>query len=58
MNYPLIIGFVRHGLTTLFTALAGRGFVEGNQVEAIVGAILLLGNVTWFAVDKIRNKKA
>lgn len=57
MNYPLIIGFVRHALTTAFTALAGYGWMEGSQVEATVGAVLLLGNVAWFAIDKVRAGK-
>jgi hypothetical protein len=45
MNKDVILGIVRHILTTVGGVLAARGYIDNGMVEGAVGAILTLVGV-------------
>lgn len=49
---PIIMSLVRHGLTALGGVLAGMGYLDASQVEAVVGAVLVLVGAIAGALEK------
>ena len=56
MNSTVALGIVRHLLQLGAGALASRGIIGENETETVVGAVLALGTVIWFAIERRRAK--
>ena len=57
MGKDVILGIVRHILTTGGGFLAAKGFIDATEVEVVVGALIALGGFVWSFIEK-RNRAA
>lgn len=53
----IALGQVRHFLTVFFASLATQGFMTGENVEALVAAILTILPIIWSAWSKWQNSR-
>jgi hypothetical protein len=53
----LYLGLARHVLTGVGMFLAGKGYIAEGDVTAVVGALITLASVGWFAGEKIARRK-
>lgn len=51
-----MLGYIRHGLTTVATLLVAKGVVDAGQAEILVGGLIGIIGVGWSAVDKALAK--
>lgn len=61
MSYAMqkiAIGVLRHVLTSGGGALVAAGYMGSGDVDAAVGAVLVLVGVVWSAVEKHRTASA
>jgi hypothetical protein len=54
MNIDVILGIVRHLLTTFGGVLVTKGITDATHLEAAVGGIIAIIGVVWSVV---KNKK-
>lgn len=52
MSQDIILGLIRHGLTTLGGVLVARGYLDDGTLQAIIGALLTLGGAGWSVYAK------
>lgn len=52
MTQEMVLGIVRHLLTTLGGLMASKGLIEGGQVEPLAGAVLVLVGFAWSVIAK------
>lgn len=55
MNTSIINGLARHVLTLWAGGLATAGYVDGAQVNVIVGGIMAMIGVGWSVLEKRRG---
>lgn len=53
LTKELVLGLVRHVATGLGTLFAAKGYTEGSETEAFVGAVVFLVGYGWSAIRKI-----
>jgi len=49
--------FARHLLTTLGGVIVAKGWIDSNQLEPIIGAVLVISGVVWSIIQKQRAAK-
>lgn len=47
-----ILGLIRHILTFAGGIFASKGYIDGSEVEGVVGAVVTLVGVVWSALAK------
>lgn len=54
MNKQIVMGLLRHGLTTIGGMVAAAGYMElePDSVEQIVGVVMAIAGITWSVLDK------
>lgn len=52
------VGVIRHVLTSGGGALVAAGYMGSGDVDAAVGAVLVLVGVVWSAIEKHRTASA
>ena len=53
----IVLGMVRHGLTTLGGMLVARGYMDAGQLEPVIGAMVVIVGVAWSAIEKQQRAK-
>ena len=48
----MVLGIIRHALTTAGGALVGNGYLTGDELSSAVGAIVTLVGVAWSVYEK------
>lgn len=48
----------RQVVTALMTYLSTKGFIDGNEVEAIVTGLIAIASAAWAAYAKYKDTKA
>lgn len=51
----VILGIIRHALTTSGGALVTTGYLTNSDVEAGIGALITLAGIAWSVVNKYRQ---
>jgi hypothetical protein len=54
MNKTLILGVLRHVLQLAAGVAVARGWIADSDVETLVGALLSIATVTWYAVERFQ----
>jgi hypothetical protein len=54
----IILGFVRHALTTVGGGLATQGTLSQDELNAGIGAIITLIGIAWSVYEKRRRATA
>ena len=57
MNKQIALGLARHLLTTAGGIAVSHGYLQGSDVDGVVGAVLLLVGVIWSAFHKVQAAK-
>ena len=52
MLKPAILALFRQILTVTGTALVAKAYVQGSDIEPVIGALLTIGSVVWSVADK------
>lgn len=47
MNWDVVASFVRQLLTMAGAYAVTKGYVDGSNMEAIIGGVLAVGSVIW-----------
>lgn len=58
MSKEIILGLVRHILTTAGGVLATKGVIDAGSAETAVGAVIALAGVIWSVVAKKKAPEA
>lgn len=58
MSKDVVLGIIRHVLTTGAGALVADGLMTGSEASDGVGAIVVLIGIGWSAYDKWQRAKA
>jgi len=45
----------RHILTVLGSIAVSKGWIDGGQVETVIGAVMVVGGLIWSIVQKVRS---
>lgn len=56
MKKSITLGIIRHILTTLGGAVVAKGFADGEDVMAIVGALVTIAGAAWSIYEKRRTR--
>lgn len=56
MDKAIVLGVVRHLLTSVGGAIASKGYVSGDEIDLLVGAIVTISGVAWSAYEKHARK--
>lgn len=54
----IVLGMLRHGLTSVSGGLVAHGYLTGDQQQQAVGAILTVIGIGFSVYDKYAAKKA
>ena len=57
MNFEIIGGLIRHALTVVGGVVVTTGWIATNEVEGIVGALMVLIGTAWSVWKKYITKK-
>jgi hypothetical protein len=55
---PVIVGQLRHVLTTIGGILAAKGYISAADIEMYVGILVTVAGFAWSAYDKPQKGKA
>lgn len=48
----ILIGVLRHALTSWGAVLVSRGYLSSGSLEELVGALIVIGSVLWSSLHK------
>ena len=52
MLKPIVVSFIRHGLTLGAGVLVARGYVDASGADSLIGAGLAVFSVIWSIAEK------
>lgn len=58
MNKSVILGLVRHALTSVGAVVVTNGIVTGNELETVASAVAILVGVVWSIIEKKKTPEA
>lgn len=57
MQTEIILGILRHVLTTSGGILVARGYTDNATVEAVAGAVITIAGAVWSIYHKVQSEK-
>ncbi len=54
IGFKIVMGYIRHGLTTAGGAMVAKGVMTQDQATTIIGAVIVALNVAWSHYSKIK----
>lgn len=54
----IVLGLLRHTLTTFGGAMVAHGYIDAGQVEPVIGAMVVIAGAAWSAIEKHQRKTA